>query len=136
MVTLHKHGIGMIDFSGFGRAMHPNMPPGCVAAEFDEIVDGLWDDGRSEVAAGVLPGREGRWITSQSGFSVDIVDGELPRKARCRFLCLTIARLRKTMQTAAATDLRTYRLQPRTKQSWHWRMCTKRSRARQKPVSW
>jgi hypothetical protein len=48
----YAHDIGMIDLSGFGRAMHPEYATQAVlSAEFDDIVDWLWEDDRGQVAA-------------------------------------------------------------------------------------
>lgn len=109
VLVAYAHDIGMIDLSGFGRAMHPEYATQAVLGiEFDDIVDGLWDDDRGKVAARLTR-------LAQDG-SLDqppkVVMREMLAMANCHSkskMPVTLLndppQLRQTMQTAAATDL-------------------------------
>jgi hypothetical protein len=105
----YAHDIGMIDLSEFGRAMHPEYATQAVlSAEFDDIVERLWEDDRGQVAARLIQLAQAGALDQPPKVvlreMLAMANGHSKSKMPTGLLN-DPHQLRQTMQIAAATDL-------------------------------
>ena len=109
VMVAYVHDIGMIDFSAYGRAMHPEYATQAVLGpEFNEMLDTLWHDNGGQLS--------GRLTQLAQAGALDrdprLVLREMLAMANCHSkskmpgeMLNDFKRLRRAMQTAAGTDL-------------------------------
>lgn len=110
VMVAYLHDIGMVDFSGFGRAMHPDFALQAVfQPEFDTIVQTIWDENCGNAAwrllnlaqRGVL--QQDPLLTLRELLAMSICHS----KSNVPVAVLNDPRqLRTVLQHSAATDLR------------------------------
>ena len=109
VMLAYLHDIGMVDFSAFGRTMHPEFAGQAVfKAEFDDLIQTIWDENCGNVAWRLLN------LANQNALTQDlpVVLRELLAMTLChskRKVPMTILndprRLRATMQTSIGLEL-------------------------------
>ncbi len=109
VAVAYVHDIGMMDFSAFGRAMHPEYATQAVlGAAFDDILDALWSETDNRLVSRLI-------ALASAGMLEDdprLVLREILAMTNCHSkskvpveVLNDLQALRHTMQTAAISDL-------------------------------
>jgi len=109
VMLAYNHDIGMLDFSAFGRAMHPEFAAQAVfSPDYDSIVDTFWDENWGNVSwrliklaeNGALEGDLKLVLRELMAMSIGHSKSKVSNK-----MLNDRAALRATMLTSVATDL-------------------------------